>query len=61
MKITEYRIEIDHDASSLAAKVQALTREGWQPFGSLQVVCPVLSEDPSPCFYQPVVKYSEKP
>ena len=57
MKISDYLVLGDNDESALAAKVLARIKDGWQPFGSLQVVCPQIDEVPAPAFYQAMVRY----
>lgn len=56
-EVNEYRIVSSNDAKALAAEVCRLVREGWQPIGGLQVVCPVLQSGPAPGFYQAMATY----
>ena len=54
-KINEYSVLSAHDPSDLEEKVNRLLKKGWQPFGSLQVVAPIVNESPAPAFYQAMV------
>ena len=56
-EVNEYRIVSGSDANALAAEVTRLVREGWQPIGGLQVVCPVLPGGAVPAFYQAMATY----
>jgi hypothetical protein len=56
-EVNEYRIVSANDANALAAEVTRLVREGWQPIGGLQVVCPVLPSGAAPAFYQAMATY----
>lgn len=58
MKILDYTILGSNSDDQLSGQVAAYLAKGWQPFGSLQVVCPVLDEVPAPAFYQTVVLYA---
>lgn len=59
-KISEYNIVGSNSESDVVQNVDALIKKGWQPYGALQVVCPVLDGDtPAPAFYQAVVKYED--
>lgn len=60
MKIKEYMVLGTNDDGSLSAQVDSWIKKGWQPYGSLQVVCPVLNNDtPAPGFYQAMVIYED--
>lgn len=56
-EVNEYRIVSANDATALATEVTRLLREGWQPFGGLQVVCPVQQSGAAPAFYQAMATY----
>lgn len=58
MKIEEYQIVGDNDLGAVETQVNKLIEKGWQPFGSLQAVCPVIEVGPAPAFYQAMVKYA---
>ena len=60
MKIVEYCVVNEHDFGGLIISVNCKIGEGWQPFGSLQVVAPVLGKDDvAPMYSQAMVKYSD--
>ena len=59
MKSIDYKILGDHDSGALTRQVLAAILEGWQPFGSLQVVAPVVDEAAAPCHYQAMVMYGK--
>jgi hypothetical protein len=61
MRIIDYTILSSNDEGSLARKVAARLAQGWQPLGSLQVVCPVLDESPAPAFYQAMALHTFSP
>jgi hypothetical protein len=56
-EVNEYRIVSANDAAALATEVTRLVREGWQPLGGLQVVCPVLPNGAAPAFYQAMATF----
>ncbi len=58
MKILDYIVLGSNSDNQLGGQIAAYLAKGWQPFGSLQVVCPVLDEVPAPAFYQAVVLYA---
>ncbi len=56
--IIDYMIIEEADVSDLQRQVKDKIKQGWQPFGSLQVAAPVLHGGKVlPCFIQPVVIY----
>jgi hypothetical protein len=57
-KITDYKIVGGNETGVVAAAVVRLIEQGWQPYGGLQVVCPVHEDSPAPGFYQAMVKQS---
>ena len=60
MKIVDYYVVNEHDLSGLILLVNCKIGEGWQPFGSLQVVAPVLNKDDvAPMYSQAMVKYAD--
>jgi hypothetical protein len=56
-EVNEYRIVSANDVTAMAAEVTRLAKEGWQPIGGLQVICPVLATGPSPVFFQAMATY----
>ena len=54
-KISAYRVLKSHQSDDLETQVNQLLKKGWQLFGSLQVVCPLVDESPAPAFYQAMV------
>lgn len=56
-EVNEYYIVSTSDAAKMSAEVSRLVREGWQPLGGLQVICPVLPSGPAPAFYQAMARF----
>ena len=59
-RITDYKIVSGNEAAAVDKAVLRLIENGWQPYGGLQVVCPVLEDSPAPGFYQAMVKWENQ-
>jgi len=57
MKIIAYSILVSNSEEELSADVCKHIETGYQPYGSMNSVCPVLDGVPAPLFSQAVVRY----
>jgi hypothetical protein len=58
--IEEYKLISSHSPQEMISEVNKMISDGWQPFGSPQVVAPVLNETPAPLYSQAMVRYANK-
>ena len=59
--IKAYKVVSSHDPGELEEAVNKLIAKGWQPLGSVQVVCPLVNQSPAPAFYQAMVSGGRSP
>ena len=57
-EIIGYAVACEHDLEKMIAEVNEKIKAGWQPFGSVSVEVPVISEGAAPLFSQALVKYN---
>lgn len=55
-RVIEYKVVAEHDLNGLEKIVNNAIAQGWEPWGNLSVVVPVIAGSAAPMFSQAMVR-----